>query len=309
MAAFREFLMNGVVSPEMRAVSVDNPTEGGYAVPKATSDMIWAKAKDLTFMLQLASVVPVTSADSLGSPTLENDPADADWTGEVAAINEDSTMSFGLRELKPELVTKYLKVSNKMLRKLPNIEAFITDRLGYKFSVTIEKACLTGNGAGQPLGIFTASNNGISTGRDMSTDNTATDITADGLLNNVYNVKAPYRRNAGWFGSRAFFGRVSKLKGGDGHYLWQPALVAGQPDTLNGFPIYESEYAPSTFTTQQYVAVFGDMKYYQIATAMGFTMQRLTELKALNNQTVFIGRSEVDGMPIFEEAFSRVKLA
>ena len=38
-------------------------------------------------------------------------------------------------------------------------------------------------------------------------------------------------------------------------------------------------------------------------------VQRLVELYAATNQVGFIGRLETDGMPVLEEAFSRVTLA
>ena len=38
-------------------------------------------------------------------------------------------------------------------------------------------------------------------------------------------------------------------------------------------------------------------------------IQRLVELYAATNQVGFIGRMELDGMPVLEEAFVRVKLA
>ena len=44
-----------------------------------------------------------------------------------------------------------------------------------------EQAFVTGSGSGQPLGVFTASSDGISTARDVSTGNTATTITFESL--------------------------------------------------------------------------------------------------------------------------------
>jgi HK97 family phage major capsid protein len=44
----------------------------------------------------------------------------------------------------------------------------VTNELGYKFGVTEEKAFLTGDGSGKPLGVFTASASGISTARDVT---------------------------------------------------------------------------------------------------------------------------------------------
>ena len=46
---------------------------------------------------------------------------------------------------------------------------------------------------------------------------------------------------------------------------------------------------------------------YHIVDALNMQVQRLTELYAESNQTGYIGRAEVDGMPVLEEAFARLK--
>ena len=51
----------------------------------------------------------------------------------------------------------------------------------------------------------------------------------------------------------------------------------------------------------------GDFSYYHIVDALNMQVQRLTELYAESNQTGYIGRAEVDGMPVLEEAFARLK--
>jgi hypothetical protein len=38
--------------------------------------------------------------------------------------------------------------------------------------------------------------------------------------------------------------RIRKFKTADGAFLWQPGLVAGQPDTLLGYPVVEAEDMP-----------------------------------------------------------------
>ncbi|MCI0349387.1 MAG: phage major capsid protein, partial [Acidobacteriales bacterium] len=100
-----------------------------------------------------------------------------------------------------------------------------------------------------------------------------------------------------------------KLKDGMGQFLWQPGLASGQPDRILDVPVIMSEYAPNTFTTGLYVGIIGDFSYYWIADDLSLTVQRLNELYAETNQIGFIGRLEVDGMPVLAEAFARVKLA
>jgi HK97 family phage major capsid protein len=230
-------------------------------------------------------------------------------TTELATGSEDSTMSFGRRDLKPHPLAKRIKISRKLLMKVPNVEAFTIARLAYKFGIAQERGFLVGSGAGQPLGIFTASADGIPTSRDVSTDNTTTAVTGDGLINTKYALKMQYWQNARWMAHRDFFKQAAKLKDGDGQYLWRESVRAGEPDRLLGFPTAMSEYAPSTFTTGQYVAAVGDFSTYWIADSMTMEFQRLLELYAETNQVGIIGRLDTDGAPTLGEAFARVKLA
>ena len=249
------------------------------------------------------------TADSLGVPSLDNDPADPVWTAEIATGDEDSTMSFGKRELKPHPLAKRIKVSNTLLRKnLIPADGLVNGRLRYKFAVTEEYAFLLGNGSGQPLGVFVASDNGITTAQDISSENTATSVTGNGLINALYDLKEGYQKRASWIFHRDVVKQIRKLKDGDGQYIWQAGLTTDRPSTILDRPYKQSEYAPNTFSAGQYVGLVGDLSHYWIATALDMQIQRLNELYAETNQTGFIGRMETDGMPTLATAFRRVKL-
>ncbi len=313
--AFGRFLRGGLSvlsGEEKRALQADSDEAGGYTIaPEEFVTQLIKAVDDQVFIRPLANVKTLTRSDSMGAPSLDADPADADWTSELATGSEDSTMDFGKRELKPKPLAKRLKVSNKLLRSSAiNVEAEVMERLAYKFAITQEKGFLTGDGATQPLGVFTASALGISTGRDVSTGNVATSIQTDGLIECKYSLKGQYWRRAGWIFHRDALKQIAKLKDGNGQYIWQEGIQAGQPDRLLNAPILGmSEYAPNTFTTGLYVGILGDFSQYWIADALDMQVQRLVELYAEANQVGFIGRLETDGMPVLEEAFARVKLA
>lgn len=311
--AFRNYLTHGMgsISPnERRALVAGNDLQGGYiyaptqfvsTLIKAVDNMVWIR--------QWATVMQVQGADSIGMPTIDNDPADADWTAEIKTGSEDSTMSFGGRSLTPHPLAKRIKISETLLRRAPNAEQLVIDRLAYKFGITKEKAYLFGSGTRQPLGIFVASSQGISTARDVSTDNTTTEMTADGLINAKYALKGQYWPRAKWLFHRDGQKQIAKLKDTTNQYLWRESVRAGEPDTLLNLPIHMSEYVPNTFTTGLYVGALGDFSMYHIAQALGFTIKYLSELYAETNQIGLIGREEEDAMPALEEAFVRVKLA
>lgn len=307
-AAFRPEL-RATYRAEFRALQQDIDTAGGYLVPPVqwVNQLIKA-VDDQTFIRQWATVWPVANADSLGVPTLEADPADADWTSELGTGSLDSTMSFGKRELKPKPLGKRIKVSRKLLRSVPDASALVQNRLAYKFGISFEKACMTGAGATGPLGVFTASNDGIPTSRDVSTGNAATTPTFDGLIEAKYTLKGNYWPFARWCFHRDVVKAVAKLKDGNGDYIWRESVRVGEPDRILGFPVGMSEYSPNTMTTGQYVGVLGDFRQYWIADALTLEIQQLNELYAEDNQVGLIGRLESDGAPVLAEAFVRVKL-
>ena len=108
-------------------------------------------------------------------------------------------MAFGKRQLFPNPPAKRIKVSQQLLRQaLIGPEGLVIDRLAYKFAVSQEKAFLTGSGANQPLGVFTASTSGISTSRDVSTGNSSTTIGFDGLIEAKFTLKGQYWPTARW---------------------------------------------------------------------------------------------------------------
>ena len=310
--AYAKFLLEGrsaLSETEIRAMQADSDIGGGYLV--TPQEMVMQLIKDVdnsVYMRQVSNVIQLTSAKSLGVPTLDKDVDDADWTAELKT-GKETEMELGKRELRPHPLAKRAKVSNTLLRNSNmGVEQLVRERLAYKFGVAEEKAFLTGDGNQKPLGIFVASDNGISTDRDVSEGNTATQIKADGLMEAKYSLKEAYMSRARWMFHRDAIKQIRKLKDGNGQYLWQPGISGGAPDRILENPYTMSEYVPNTFSTGNYVGIIGDFQYYWIAEALDMAIQRLVELYAETNQTGFIGRMELDGMPVLEEAFSRVKL-
>lgn len=301
-----------LTASEQRALQMDNDTLGGSMV--ATEQFVNRLIKftdNLVWMRGLATVIPVRNAESIGVPSWDTDPSDASWTSELSTGSEDSAARTGKRSLTPHPLAQRILVSRTLARNsVTPIVDFVAQRLAYKFGVVEEGGYLTGTGNNQPLGVFTASAQGISTGRDVSTGNTTTAITADGLIEAKFALKQQYMNSPSlrWIFSRTAVKNIRKLKTGGGDYIWQAGL-SGTPGTILDVPFLLSEYAPSTFTSGLYVGIIGDFSHYWIAESMSMELQRLDELYAATNQIGLIGRKEVDGMPVLEEAFARVTLA
>jgi HK97 family phage major capsid protein len=313
-AAFVKYLRTGredLDTNEKRSLFAGSDTKGGFLVPpEQLLDKLIKFVDNEVFIRQLGTVLQTTASESIGAPSFDTDVDDSDWTTELKTGNESTGEAFGKRELTPRPLAKRIKVSNKLLRLLKTVDTFILSRLAYKFGITQEKGFLLGNGNQQPLGVFVADARGISTTRDVAVGDFtgSTAGVGDGLFTAFYTLKAQYQKTCQWLVSREFLKRIRQLKDTQGRYLWEPALVAGQPDRLINRPLNMSEYVPTTFTSGNYIAMLADFSFYWIADALTYEIQRLSELYAETNQTGFIARAEVDGMPVLEEAFVRLKV-
>jgi len=294
---------------ESRALQTDLDVSGGYIVTheQFVAELI-KDIDDEVYMRQLARKF-TTDAQSIGAPRRTAKASTFNWGGELTAPTADTALKFGKRALTPHYMTGQLLVSRDLMRSaVMNPEDIVREEIARDSNELEERAYMTGSGSQQPLGVFTASADGISTARDISTDNTSTNITADGLINALYFLKQVYRRNATWMFHRDVVRNVRKLKDSTNQYLWQVSIQAGQPDTLLNRPLVESEWVPNTLTTGLYVGIVGDFSNYWIVDNLGLELLRQDELFSQTNQVGFLARRKVDGAPVKEEAFARVKL-
>ena len=309
---YRKNFLNYLATGEKLGMSVGVDNKGGYLAPPQVMAELIKFLDDMVFMRRLARTISIPGAVSLGAPSWDTDPSDADWTAEIpaSAITEDDTARVGKRELMPHLLTKLVKMSMMLLstNTVIGAESMLAQRMAYKFGITEERGFFTGTGAQQPLGVFVASALGIPSTRD-TTASATTSFTFDNLISTLYSLKAAYQARSTWIFHRDAVQMIRKLKSGDSQYLWQPSVQAGQPDLVLNRPYMMSEYAPSTFTTGLYVAIIGDFSNYWIVDSMGLEIQRLGELFSLTNQVGLLGRKYTDGMPVLGEAFARLKLA
>lgn len=316
MKAWSQYLVRGERGTRpsdmevIRAYQADNDQEGGFLV--APEQMVAGLLRALTDAVVIrgaSRTFSIPKAESLGVLTLESGADDPVWTSELATGDEENGVRFGKRNLFPHPMAKRVKVSRKLMRQATmDPAAFLIEEITRQFGEVEENAFLTGNGHEKPLGIFTAHADGIPTGRDVVTGS-ATNYTADGLINALYTLKSPYRRNSRWILHRESLREIRKLKYGDGTYIWSSGLERdGEPNIL-GRPYIESEFAPNTFTNGNYGAVLGDFSFYWIVDALDVQFQVLTELYAETNQIGYIGRKETDAQPVMGEAFVRLKFA
>ena len=279
----------GIVEPGLLARHVPEEFERQIVTGLDEANVVRGLAKVITTSAERK--IPVAATHST-----------AQWTAENGAYTE-SGPTFDQKTIDAFKLTDLVKVSIELLQdSMFDLESYIAGEFARAFGIAEEEAFCVGTGTGQPTGIFTA--NGGTVGVTAAS---ATAITADELINLIYSLKSPYRRNAKFLMNDATVSMIRKLKDKNDAYLWQPSLQAGEPDKLLGYDLYTSPYVPTAKAGALTVA-FGDFKNYWIADRSGRTVQRLNELYSTNGQVGFVATERVDGKVILPEGIQLLKM-
>lgn len=260
--------------------------DGGYLVPEEYDNRLIEKLKETNIMRDLATVYTTTGQHKINIASTE--PA-ASW------IEEGGDLSFGDAKFSQVLLDAHkLHVAVKVTEELLydnafNLENFLIKQFATALANAEEDAFLNGTGPGRPTGIFAETGGG-------ERMEAVTTLKADDVMNLVSNLKKPYRKNAVFIMNDKTVATIRKFKDNNGAYMWQPSYQQGEPDTLLGYKVMTSAFAPEN------AIAFGDMSYYNIGDRGTRSFKQLTELFAGNGMIGFVAKERVDGKLILPEA-------
>ena len=272
---------------------------GGYLVPTEYDARLVEALEQENVIRSLATVIQTSGERKIN--VAASKPA-ASW------VEENGELVFGDATFDQVILDAYklsvaVKVSEELLAdNAYDLETFLINAFGRAIANAEEEAFLTGDGSSKPTGIFHATKGG----QVGVTAASATAITADEVIDLVYKLKRPYRTNAVFVTSDSTLAAIRKLKNDNG-YLWQPALTAGEPDRLMGFPVYTSQFVPAIAAGQPVIA-FGDMSYYNIGDRGARSFAALHELYAGVGQVAFVVKERIDGRLVLPEAVQILKM-
>jgi HK97 family phage major capsid protein len=231
--AFGDYLRLGSAAPELKTLTVSSDPQGGYLAPP---EMATEFVRNL---VQFSPIRSVASVRSTTSPSVlypkRTAVTTAGWTAE-AADSSESEPTFGQVVVVAHEATTYVDISNKLLADSAGAaEAEVRLALAEDFGKLEGSAFVDGDGAGKPMGFMTDASVGYTAGGDASK------VTGDGLISLFYALPAVYRGAGTWLMNSTSLDAIRKLKDSTtGAYIWQPALAAGQPETILGRPVVEA---------------------------------------------------------------------
>ena len=274
--------------------------QGGYLVPDEYDKRLIDILTDENVMRTLGTNITTSGEHKINIAATK--PAAA-W------IEEGGTLTFGDATFDQIILDAHklhvaIKVTEELLYDNAfNLENYILTQFGKALSNAEEDAFINGTGIGQPLGIL-AETGGAQVG---VTSASSTKVTADEIINLVYSLKRPYRKNAVFLANDVCVAELRKLKDNNGQYLWQPSLQAGEPDRVLGYKVYTSPYFPVPTAGGTAVA-FGDFSYYNIGDRGTRSFAELKELFAGNGMIGFVAKERVDGKLVLPEAIKLLQM-
>lgn len=311
---FNNYLLREVDDKEFRALTQTDPTQGGYLVaPQQMAAELIKNVDDQLKIRALCRVLPaLKKVASLGVLTMPNKMSSATWGTECELPSADSAMRFGKREFVPNPMASVAIISEDLMRNATlDPDGIVRGELERVNGELQEQAFISGDGDKKPLGLLTASNDGIPSSRHSSTGHSSTAVTFDGFINNKFALKPQYRNSnkLSWLFHSDVVKQSLKIKDQNDQYIWQQSVKLGEPDRILNVPIVESQFMPNTFTTGQVIGIIGDFNYYWIIDVVVLEIKVSEHVYFMQNKLVYKARGYVDGQPVLAEAFSVVKLA
>lgn len=274
--AFKAHMRKGEVQA---AMSVGTAAEGGYLAPVEWDRTITNKLKQRSPIRENSQVITISGP---GFSQVYNDGVvGSGWVGETAA--RPATTTPGLTSLAWAIGEIYAnpQITQQALDDVAiDLEQWLSDEVEGEFAIQENIAFLSGNGTNKPNGILTyvtgAANAathpfGAITGTTVAG---AAAVTTDEIVDLVYSIPSERNANAKFYMNRTSLGKIRKLKDGQGNYIWQPTFVAGEPSTLQGYPVVEVPGMPN-MTTGLVSVLFGDMQAtYLVVDRIGIRVLR-----------------------------------
>lgn len=297
--------LKSVMSPEeVKAISTDSDPDGGYAMPLNRSVRFLESLIEISPVRSLATVEPISTGDSLlvdGDDI--NNQFSTGWGAERTAPTETATGKLRQEEIPTHYQWAEPRATQKSIDDpVRNFEEWISRKLAQKFGQAEGTAFVNGTGSGQPEGILNT-NAGIT----QVNSGAAGAVTADGLINLIYELPDFYARNASFLMKRSTVRDIRKLKDANNQYIWRPGLAGVAPATIDNHPYLEAIDMPAVAANALSI-IFGDFRAgYTIVDRAGMSILR--DPYTSKPFVKFYARRRVGGQVVTKEAFRIQKIA
>lgn len=234
----------------------DSDPDGGWMVIPVLDKNIGGIVRNISALRELVVFIPIESGGSY-EEVISTTPVGAKWVGETEP--RPATDTPRLAKVTTPLNEEYAEpvVSQKLADDTGTAMVdFLVNESGISFAEAEEAALFYGTGVNMPRGLDTYPTAATAdSARAWGTiEHIPTGVAGafavtgafDAVKKVFYRLRAGYRKNAVWVCNSETALELSKLKDGQGNYLWDDGNVKdGTPPTLLGKPVVICETTPS----------------------------------------------------------------
>lgn len=262
-------------------VSAGTNTAGGYALPKEIESTIMRLLLDVSPIRGLATVRTIGTTDY--HEVVDKNGQGFGWAGETDTRSQTNTADFADITVTMGTLYAYPWATEESMDDLFfNVEQWLIQSSAEGMAQGEGAAFVSGNGTKKPTGFLTGtpvatadSSRAFGVLQYIASGQAAAMPTnLDPLYDMIYSLRARYRNNASWVTSKLTLAALRKYKDTTNQYLWQPSIVAGQPDMFMGYGITEAEDMPA-IAANAFPLAFGDFREgYLITDRVGMRITR-----------------------------------
>lgn len=283
---------------------------GGALVPEDWRANLVQRMMGTTIVRRFASQI-TTTRDAVEWPKLEGgdelytSAVRVTWVDEVptSATVAQTNFTLGTIRIPVDTVMARLDVSRNLLEDSAiDVPGLVATQFSEAMALDEDAQFLTGVGGGRPFGILGKRDGAAYAPQDgigyVPTGEAAA-LTADGLIDLVYEPDIQYLNGAILIGNKTAFRAIRKLKDGNSDYLWQRGIAAGEPATVLGYNAYMNQNMP-TVAAGAYPLIFGNLRGYMIVDRVGMTVERVTDTDTVGkNKVAIFARRRFGGSVVY----------
>ena len=293
------------------AFSSGEPASGGFLVPEAFRAELLSLSLEASVVRPRARIVPMETSrvvypyiDSTSHASNVFGGVQGYWTPESGQMT-DVAATFGRLALEAWKLTAFANVPNELIADSAlSFEAFIRSTFPQALAYFADVAFLSGNGAGQPLGILTDGNAArVSVAKESG--QAADTIVWENIVKMYARMLPQSLGSAVWVVSPDVFPELATMAlsvGTGGGPIWLNNGVGGPPATILGRPVVISEKVENL--GDQGDINFIDFSYYLVGDRQAMTVSSSEHFRFQNGETSFKFVERLDGRPWLQSALT-----
>lgn len=294
--AFAQYI-RGAVNFEERAEQNLDMGKNGAIVPKTIANRIISRVKEISPILNLATIYNVKGELSFPYYDETEQKIQMAYHDEFTKLSSTNA-TFKSKSLKGFIAGALSKISRSLVNNSDfDLVSYVVEKVAEAVADFLEKELLTGK----------VKMKGLVNAKQVVTSAAKGVITADEIIDVQMELPSKFNSDAVWIMTKGTLKAVRKLKDGDGNYLLNKDFTSEFGWSILGRPVYITDNMDDIATGSE-VIFYGDMSGLVVKFVENMDIQVLREKYADEHAIGVVAWCEVDSDIIEEQKIAVLKM-